>query len=81
MREHILQRFSESVFIGHGIKTDLKVLNLGYELAYVDTAWFEESERNEFEYLKKKNARKLKDLVKMHLNATIQENSHSSVSS
>lgn len=69
VREQILQRFSDSVFIGHGIITDLKVLNLGCDLAYIDTAWFEDDERNEF--VKKKNARKLKDLVKIYLNATI----------
>jgi hypothetical protein len=57
--------------------TDLKVMALGEELSYVDTAWFEESE-NQWE--KKPNPKKLKDLVKINLNATIQEKCHSSVS-
>jgi DNA polymerase III epsilon subunit-like protein len=39
VRGHILKICSGSVFIGHGVKTDLKVLMLG-EVDYIDTGFF-----------------------------------------
>ena len=39
VRFHILLRFKDSIFIGHGVNTDLKVLGLGTEISYIDTLW------------------------------------------
>lgn len=41
VRAYILQHFGESIFIGHGICQDLKVLSLGTKVEYIDTAWYE----------------------------------------
>ena len=81
VRNLLKQRFSEAIFVGHGVTTDLKVLALDCELSYVDTAWIEDRDKSEFEMLiPAGNPRKLKDLCRMYLNASIQEGEHSSVS-
>ena len=48
--------------------TDLKVLDLGIPLTYIDTTWLDQG-----------NPRKLKTLVRDQLNAAIQGEAHSSV--
>jgi RNA exonuclease 4 len=68
VKEHILSHFKNAIFIGHGVLTDLKVMDLGTLTTYIDTTW-----------LDKGNPRKLKDLVRDQLNAAIQTDAHSSV--
>lgn len=59
---------------------DLKVLALGSDITYIDTTWFEDKDQTEVELmLSRHNRRKLKDLVKIYLGTTIQEDCHSSL--
>lgn len=78
MRDHILKICSGSVLIGHGVKTDLKVLMLG-EVDYIDTGFFLDQELSELEQFQTRNPRKLKDLTSEYLNAKIQDSCHSSI--
>jgi hypothetical protein len=57
-----------SIFVGHGIITDLKVLDLQHTL-YQCTQVIDQTP----------NTRKLKDLASKHLNALIQQGHHSSI--
>ena len=61
----------ESIFIGHGVVTDLKVINLS-EVFYYDTHVID------FNY-EMHHSKKLKDLSSKYLNALIQEGNHSSI--
>lgn len=77
---YICSHFGNSVFVGHGVVADLKVLNLPIAVKYTDTQWFEEFELPENHLGVRGNKKKLKDMVSAHLGAQIQDGSHSSVS-
>ena len=62
---------SDSIFIGHGVTTDLKVLN-------ISEVWTYDTNVIEFNPVLH-HSRKLKDLSSKYLNASIQEYHHSSI--
>lgn len=67
------QNYDESkhcVFVGHGVIYDLKVMNLT-DVPFICTSKVDMSEIHQ--------AKKLKDLSRVHLNALIQEGHHSSI--
>ncbi len=60
VKKHILSHYKNAVFIGHGVLTDLKVLDLCTPITYIDTTWLDQG-----------NPRKLKTIVCDQLNAAI----------
>ena len=63
VQAYICSRFANSVFVGHGIVADLKVLNLPVAVRYTDTQWFEEFDLPENHLGVRGNKKKLKDMV------------------
>ena len=68
VKAHVLSLCRDCTFIGHSVKQDLKVMEIA-GVNYIDTALAIDS----------KQPKKLKEVAKQRLNASIQEGTHSSI--
>lgn len=70
VREHLRQVCGKSIFIGHSVRHDLNTLSL-YNVHLIDTYYYEDATLSEADAWQCRNAKKLKDLTSIYLNAQI----------
>jgi len=70
VRAYTIEMFGQCIFVGHSVQHDLRCFGMT-AVRFIDTSYFEDKGRPEDIAFKHVNAKRLKDLCTIYLNAQI----------